>query len=140
MFAAAAVAVLAENHANRVAAVNFLNRAGKFPCRRISVLDFAVARENAHAVRSSRSGIGANNVVVQHCAYGVALLFGPIQQAVRAEQALLFAGKHAKEKRRAKAAKLSVTVGFRPAQEARAFHANGGAGAVIVGSGSVGFG
>ena len=132
MISAAPVAVLAENHSNRVAAVDFFNRAGEFAGRRIGVFDFSIAREDAHTMGAARCGVGADDVIVEHRADGVALLLGPIQQAVRAEQSLLFAGEHAKDQGGAEAPKLSVTVGFGPAQLARAFHTDGGAGSVVV--------
>src|SRR5207253_8381303 len=102
MIAAAAVAILAEDHANRVAPVNLFDGAGKFARRGFSVLDLAISRENPHAVGAARRRIGAHNVVIQRRTDRVSLFLGPLKPPVGTEQPLLFAREHAKEKRGAK--------------------------------------
>src|SRR5712671_6807559 len=88
-------------------------------------------------MRGSRRGIVAHDVVVEHAADGVALLLGPIEQTIAAEEALLFAGNGGEEKRGAVCG-CAARGGF--AEEAGGFHAYGNAGSIVVGSGSVGFG
>src|SRR5712671_734045 len=88
-------------------------------------------------MRGSRRGIVAHDVVVEHAADGVALLLGPIEQTIAAEEALLFAGNGGEEKRGAVCG-CAARGGF--AEEARGFDAYGDAGGIVVGAGSVGFG
>ena len=117
---AAAVAVLAENQANRVAAVDFFDGAGEFARGRITIIDLAIPRKQAHAMRPSRCRIGPHDVVVKHPAHGVALLLDPVDKMRAAEQSLLLAGNCREENR------CAITAAFRArfAQQARTFHAH----------------
>src|SRR5215469_15736522 len=78
--AAASVATLAENHWNGAASAVSPNRAGEFASRRISVIDFAVPRKNAHAMRPAGRGIGSDDIVIQHPAHRVALFLDPVDK------------------------------------------------------------
>src|SRR6267154_4670459 len=88
-------------------------------------------------MRGARRGIVAYDVVVEHAADGVALLLGPIEQTIAAEEALLFAGNCGEEKRGAVSA-FAAGGGF--AEEAGGFNAHGNAGGIVVCAGGVGFG
>src|SRR4029077_3496293 len=99
VIATAAVPVCAKNHADIFAAVDFLDGAGQFAAGRIAIVDFAVAGEQAHAMGCSGRRIVAYDVVIEHAANGVALPLGPFEQAIAAEQALLFPWNGGKKKR-----------------------------------------
>src|SRR5882672_4024812 len=82
-------------------------------------------------------GIVADDVIVEHAADGVALLLGPIEQTIAAEEALFFAGNCGEEKRGAVSG-FAVCGGF--AEEAGGLHAYGNTRGIVVGAGSVGLG
>ena len=131
---AAAVAVHAENHANRRAPINLLDRPRQFPRRRIRIIDFAIPGKKPDAMRSTGSGIGAHNIVVQHPADGVALLFRPLQKMRAAKQPLLFPGNSRKQYRRA------IRRGAfrrRLAEQAHTFHAHRHSRGIVVRSWSI---
>src|SRR5258708_7318263 len=88
-------------------------------------------------MRGSARRIVAYNVVVEHSADGVALLLGPIEQTIAAEEALLFTGNGGEEKRGAVCG-CAARGGF--AEEAGGFDAYGDAGSIVVCAGCVGFG
>src|SRR5882762_6174123 len=88
-------------------------------------------------MRGARRGIVAYDVVVEHAANGVALLLGPFEQTIAAEEALLFAGNCGEEKRGAVCG-CAARDGF--GEQARGFDAYGDAGGIVVCAGSVGFG
>src|SRR5713226_3904479 len=88
-------------------------------------------------MRCSRRGIVAYDVVIEHAADGVALLLGPFEQTIAAEESLLFAGNGGEEECGAVSA---FAVGGSFAEEAGGFDAYGNAGGIIVRAGSVGFG
>src|SRR5882762_774449 len=85
-------------------------------------------------MRGSRRGIVAYDVVVEHAADGVALLLGPFEQTIAAEETLFFAGNGGEEKRGSVRA-FAAGGGF--AEEAGGLHTDGNAGGIIVGTGSV---
>src|SRR5882672_10176526 len=82
-------------------------------------------------------GIVADDVIVEHAADGVALLLGPFEQTIAAEEALFFAGNCGEEKR-GSVCGCAARDGF--GEQARGFDAYGDAGGIVVGAGSVGFG
>src|SRR5882762_5303027 len=84
-----------------------------------------------------RRGIVAYDVVIEHAADGVALLLGPFEQTIAAEEALLFAGNGGEEKRGAVCG-CAARDGF--GEQARGFDAYGDAGGIVVCAGGVGFG
>src|SRR2546423_4506850 len=86
-------------------------------------------------MRAAGRGMGANDIVVQYCANGGALLLGPLEEAVTAEQSLLLARNRGEEQRRAIAA---LAIGARFAEEARRFYADGHTRGIVVRSGSIG--
>jgi len=131
VIAAAAIAVLAEDHANCRAPINLLNRARQFARRRVGVFDFSVSRKDAYPVRSAGRGVRPHDIVVQHCSDGIALLFHPIEQMVGSKQSLFFSGKRAKQNGRASA----MPGGCRFAEQPRGLQAYCRSGSIVVCSG-----
>src|SRR5712671_1841850 len=88
-------------------------------------------------MRGSPRGIVADDVVIEHGADGVALLLGPFEQTIAAEETLLFAGNSGEEKRGAVCG-CAARGGF--AEETGGFDAYGDAGGIVVCARGVGFG
>ncbi len=85
---AAPIPVQPENHSNRRACINLFDRTRQFPRRRIRIVDFAIAGKEPYAMRRTGGGIHAYDVVIQHSANGVALLFRPLEKVRAAQQPL----------------------------------------------------
>ncbi len=85
-------------------------------------------------MRGARRRVGADDVIIEHAAYGVALVLQPREHVLRAEQALLFAGDHGEQYR--------GTILRRPgrtgaSQEPGALQADCNSGSVIIRAGRV---
>src|SRR5579862_7390251 len=133
VIATAAIAVLAEDQADGGAAVNFFDGARQFTRGGIGVVEIAVAGKEADAMRRTGGHVGADDVVIEHAADGVALLLDPLEHVRGAEQALLFAGDRGKEDGAAEAAVRLRGL----AKQARAFNADRDAGGIVIGAGSL---
>src|SRR6185437_16370528 len=96
VISAAPQAIEAENQANVVAPVDFLDGARQFARRRIDSVGPA-AGKNAHAMRPAGSRIRTNNVVIQIATDGVAIRLQVFQQLLRAQKTLLLAGERREE-------------------------------------------
>ena len=128
-------AVRTENQADIVTAVNVLDRASQLPRGRVLAVRPAV-RKDAHAMRAAGSEIGADDVIVEHCADLVAVLLQILEQAGAAEQALFFAGDRREDQRRPVLEDRPDDVGDR--KQPRAFQAHRRAGSIVIGAGRVG--
>jgi len=132
--AAAPVTVHAENHSNRPPSVDLFDRARQLPRWRIRIVDLAISGKEPHAMRRAGGGVCANNVVIQHSTYCVALLLCPLHKMRAAEQSLLFARDGGEQNCRAV---CPAAVCSHLAKQARAFHAYGYARSIIVRAGSI---
>jgi hypothetical protein len=90
VIATASEAIQRKDQANRLSPIDLFDGARQFARRRVGVIYVTGTGKKPDAVRRARRGISADNVVVEHAAYGVALLLHPRQHVFGSEQALLF--------------------------------------------------